>query len=148
MSRITILYGTETGNSEMAADDIAEALGDAGVDVDIVAMDEYKVADLANETVVVLITSTYGEGELPETTAPFHGALTEAEPDLSGLRFAAFGLGDSTFETYNNAIVTLVRAATELGATQIGETGKHDAASGRSITDVSGSWVKQILEYV
>ncbi|GAA2026649.1 FMN-binding protein MioC [Agromyces tropicus] len=144
MSAIPIIFGTESGNAEMVADDIAEALTDAGHDAEVVPMEDFEVADLPDHEVVVVITSTYGEGELPETTAPFHAALIEQEPDLSSVRFAAFGLGDSTYETYNNAISILQAELTRLGAAQIGETCRHDAASGLDLTIVATEWVDTI----
>ncbi len=148
MSTITILFGTESGNAEMVADDLSANLSAAGLDNDTADMSDYDVADLADAEMVVLITSTYGEGELPETTAPFYAALEQSRPDLSALRFAAFGLGDSTYETYNNAIEILRALMLELGATQLGDTGKHDAASGEDPSEVADAWFDTVLTRV
>ncbi|WP_138464280.1 flavodoxin domain-containing protein [Poseidonocella sp. HB161398] len=137
-----ILFGTESGNSEMAADDIADFLNDNGGEAEVVAMEDYDVADLAAEGFAVVITSTYGEGELPETTQPFYDALKESRPDLSGLRFAAFGLGDSTYETYGNGIDIVAALLAELGAVQVGETGRHDAAKTVTLTDAATGWAE------
>lgn len=144
MSSIPVLFGTESGNAEMVADDIVDALASAGHGAEVFAMDDYDVTELPDHGVIVVITSTYGEGELPETTAPFEAALRAQTPDLSGVRFAAFGLGDSTYETYNNAIGILQSRIVELGATQIGETGRHDAAGGASFSDVATAWASKI----
>lgn len=146
MTTITILFGTESGNAELVADDIAETFTTAGVEGEVIAMEDFEVADLSAAGTVVVITSTYGEGELPATTQPFQDALLAQQPDLTGLRFAAFGLGDSSYETYNNAIGILTRDLTGLGAAQLGETGRHDAVSGDSFTDVATSWAKTILD--
>ena len=148
MSSITILYGTESGNSEMTADDISEALENSGIENEVIGMAEYNVADLADAGMVILITSTYGEGDLPETTAPFYDSLCELKPNLASLRFAAFGLGDSTYKTFNKAISTLTKAVVELGATQVGDTGLHDAASGKLPTDTAVAWAEQIYTRV
>jgi MioC protein len=146
MTAIQILFGTESGNAELVADDIAEAFTNAGTDARVIPMEDFDVASLAEPGTVVVVTSTYGEGELPATTAPFAEALVDAKPDLSGLRFAAFGLGDSSYETYSNAVDILTEHFTSLGAQQIGETGRHDAVSGDSFTDVATSWAKTIVD--
>ncbi|WP_413098440.1 flavodoxin domain-containing protein [Streptomyces sp. Inha503] len=146
MGTTKVLYGTESGNAELVADEVAETLNAAGVKAEVVAMDIYDVTELSEAGFVVVITSTYGEGEMPETTAPFQETLLEARPDLSGLRFAAFGLGDSTYDTYNNAIAVLSSDLVALGAQRIGATGRHDAASGESLTDVAVAWAAGILD--
>ena len=146
MTDVKILFGTESGNAELIADDIAETFTNAGVAAEVVAMEDFDVADLPGAGAVIVVTSTYGEGELPATTAPFQEALLAASPDLSQLRFAAFGLGDSTYVTYNNAIGILTKDLSGLGAHQIGEIGRHDAVSGDSFTDVAVAWAKTIVD--
>ncbi|SDC07237.1 MioC protein [Mycolicibacterium neoaurum] len=143
MRTVTILFGTETGNAEMVADEIATALADFDFDGEVHSMAEYPVGDLSGQQLAVLVTSTYGEGDLPDTAIPFHDALKAQKPDLSSVRFAAFGLGDSSYDTYNNGIVTLTAAVTDLGASQIGETGRHDADSGQDPCDAAIAWVKE-----
>ncbi|WP_138464269.1 flavodoxin domain-containing protein [Poseidonocella sp. HB161398] len=140
-----ILFGTESGNSEMAADDIADVLRAAGHDAEIVPMEEADGSTLVGTGFAVIITSTYGEGELPETAQPFHDMLASERPDLSGLRFAAFGLGDSTYETYGNGIDILAALLKDLGATQVGETGRHDAARTEPLADTCTSWAEAVL---
>ncbi|KUI31708.1 flavodoxin domain-containing protein [Mycobacterium sp. GA-2829] len=148
MSEIQILFGTESGNAELVADDIAATFTNAGVDARAVPMEDFDIADLAGSGTVVVVTSTYGEGELPATTAPFVGALLETKPDLSSLRFAAFGLGDSSYETYNNAIDVVTKDLIGLGAQQLGDTGRHDAVSGESFTDAATNWTKTIVDHL
>lgn len=145
MGPIQILFGTESGNAEMVADDIVETLEGRGIASESASMDSFRVGDLDKVKFAVFITSTYGEGELPMTTAPFHDELLDRRPDLVNLRFAAFGLGDSTYETYNNAICILDRTLTDLGATRVAHIGRHDASSGESYTDVAVAWIGDAL---
>ncbi|QZP31652.1 flavodoxin family protein [Pseudomonas sp. DR48] len=144
MSDILVVYGTESGNSEMAADDIAASFSGRGVTAEVKSMEDVSVSDLSSVSQLVVVTSTYGEGELPETSAPFFADLEAEQPDLSGVRFFAFGLGDSTYTKFNNAIDIMVSKLLELGAVQVGETGRHDAASGKSVTLVANAWVEQV----
>lgn len=148
MSTIHILYGTESGNAEMVADDIADALQGKGFDTEVLELSADLVADLAGMELAVLVTSTYGEGELPESAAPFYEALLSERPDLSGLGFSAFGLGDSVYETFNDGIETLRGALSDLGARQIGETAKHDAASGEPASDLASNWAASLPDLI
>ncbi|KQP18770.1 flavodoxin domain-containing protein [Pseudorhodoferax sp. Leaf265] len=142
---ITILYGTESGNAEMAADDFAAAAQADGLQAEVVSMADFEVSQLAALEVLVLITSTYGDGEMPETTLPFYEKLRQLAPALAGLRFVAFGLGDSTYENYNRAIDELALKLCAFGAQQLGETGRHDAARGQSVSDAIGAWSATVL---
>lgn len=145
MDTVTILFGTESGNSEMVADDISKALEDNGIKSEVFDMEDYDVGDLGMREMVIIVSSTYGEGDLPQTALPFFKALNELKPDLSSTRFAAFGLGDSTYDTYNRGISTLVSAFADLGATQVGETGRHDADSGLDASDVAVPWINDLF---
>jgi len=143
---IQILFGTESGNAEMVADDIADALDARGLKHEVSSLDDFEVEQLPVVDFAIFITSTYGDGELPMTTAPFHDALVAARPDLGSLRFAAFGLGDRTYDTYNNAISILASTLAELGAIQVGDTGRHDASGAESYTETAVAWVNQLLD--
>ena len=145
MTVVHVLYGTESGNAEMVADDIAAAFVDQGYETVTAELTDVEVSDLAAMQIAVFVSSTYGEGGLPETAAPFHDALLTERPDLSGVRFAAFGLGDSIYETFNNAIETIRAALLELGAEQIGTTAKHDAASTTPATELADAWARELL---
>ncbi|MAP96576.1 MAG: nitric oxide synthase [Ponticaulis sp.] len=142
---IKVFYGTESGNSEMAADDIVELIEDAGGAAEVIPMEDADVSELSGEKLIIVVTSTYGDGELPETTQPFYDALKSDRPDLSKVSFAAFGLGDSTYETYGNGIDTVSALLKELGASQTGETGRHDAAKTLPLTDVVSTWAQSTL---
>ncbi|OBG86244.1 nitric oxide synthase [Mycobacterium sp. NS-7484] len=141
MNAVTILFGTESGNSEMVAEDICNALAQDGIKSEVFGMEDYRVDRLPEQQMVIIITSTYGEGDLPETTEPFFNELKSSTPDLSAVQFAAFGLGDSSYETYNRGIRTLAEVFTDLGATQIGETGFHDADGGLDPSHVALQWL-------
>ncbi len=142
---ITVLFGTESGNSEMAADDVAEFIRNAGGDAKVIPMEDFDIAMLPRLGLAIVITSTYGEGELPETTQPFYNALAAQKPDLSALKFGAFGLGDSTYETYGNGIDMVSSLLRALGAVQLGEAGRHDAAKGQALNQMVVDWVRDLL---
>jgi MioC protein len=140
-----ILHGTESGNAEMAADDLADFLSDTEWAATVTSMSDVDVSDLARTDRVVIITSTYGDGGLPDTAVPFQESLTAQNPDLSAVTFCAFGLGDSTYETYNNAVSVLAGDLIRRGATQIGSTGLHDANSGSDPSRSVVTWAEALF---
>ena len=66
-----ILFGTVTGNAESLAQRTAEVIARRGFDVRVKDMAHYTVDALSQESCVVIITSTYGNGEPPDDAAPF-----------------------------------------------------------------------------
>ena len=142
---LTILFGTESGNAEMAAEDMAEVINLTGKQTRVISMEDYDPQDLVHEEHVIIMTSTYGEGDLPLTSAPFYSKIEELKLDLSGLKFSAFGLGDSTYEHFNGAIHTFVKLLKDLGAEQVGETGTHDASRLHTVSDIASCWASRLF---
>lgn len=141
-----ILYGTETGNAEACATAISQVLaGTVDSEVHDLADTTPDVLTQAETDLVVLVTATHGEGEFAGGGAGFFEALTEAKPDLSGRRFAVFGLGDSYYTTFNKAGETATTILTTLGATQVGDTARHDASSGDDPEELAEEWAREVL---
>ena len=89
----------------------------------------------------------YGEGELPHSAQPFYNRLEQQAPELLGMSFATFGLGDSFYETFNQGSQDLADKLLALGATELGERGVHDASSGELPGDVAVAWLKELLSH-
>ena len=141
---VVILYGTETGNSELVADAIADVLA-ADHDPSVYDMSEYAVEDLDPQDFVVIVCATYGEGELPTGAEPFAEELDEVDPDLTGLRFAVFGLGDTIYgETFNRGGEIIAEMLTKRGAIQVGEHSRHDNSSAIKPTKQAEEWAATI----
>ena len=145
MTEVNVLFGTESGNSEMVADEIADVLSTAGMSAVVTELTDADVSDLSASDILLFISSTYGEGGLPASAEPFYEALSAERPALQGVRFAAFGLGDGSYENYNRAIDTLSALLVDLGAEQVGTTGRHDATSGTSPVDVAVEWASDLI---
>ncbi|MFT4085808.1 MAG: flavodoxin domain-containing protein [Gordonia sp. (in: high G+C Gram-positive bacteria)] len=139
-----ILYGTETGTGELVADAIADVLA-ADFDPSIYDMSDYAAEDLDTEDFLVVVCSTYGEGELPSGALPFAEELDEEKPDLAGLRFAVFGLGDSVYDdTFNRGGEIMAEKLTALGATQVGEHFRHDSSSAVKPAKAGEEWAAEL----
>lgn len=142
---VVVLYGSETGTCEMVADKVVDTLSSYG-DTSLYDMMEFDPEDLDSEDFVVVICSTYGDGELPTGAEPFYEALCDEQPDLAGVRFALFGLGDSVYETFNRGGEIMAEKLVELGASQVGEHGRHDASSKIRPKDQAQEWAKKIAD--
>ncbi len=98
---VHILWGSQTGNAEGLAKRLSKTLQAKGHRVTVADMAGLVPADLAAMEHLVVITSTYGDGEPPDNAADLHAALAEAGGGpLSALRFAVFALGDSNYPDF------------------------------------------------
>lgn len=117
---LTILYGTETGNSRELAKSLAGAIGQRGLIVNLFDLSDYKVRQLKDEQDLLLIVSTYGEGDPPQPAVGFFEFLEGPRaPKLEGVRYSVLALGDSTYEKYCEAGKRIDRRLEELGATRV-----------------------------
>lgn len=146
---LTLLFATESGNAELASEELARHLADrfTVTVADIGALDTADVAAALDTSVLhLLVSSTYGDGELPTSARGFHEALLEQRPDLSGLRFAVFGLGDRSYHTtYSRGSEILDEILRELGGQRVGEYGRHDAAGRETATELIRIWADAAL---
>ena len=98
---LTILVGSQTGNAKGVAESVKAQAEARGIPVSLVAMNDFKPKQLKKETHVLIVTSTYGEGEPPEAAADLHAQLKGGKiGKLFGLQFAVLGLGDSSYEFF------------------------------------------------
>jgi len=97
---IPILYGTESGNSEYCADMLETALNAEDFQSKAINMEDFEPSDIETETLVFIITSTYGNGDPPDNAIDFLHYLETESLDLSALSFAVCALGDSSFPKF------------------------------------------------
>ncbi|MDH5352668.1 MAG: flavodoxin domain-containing protein, partial [Betaproteobacteria bacterium] len=101
--KINILVGTMTGTAQLCAQEMELALDGDDVQVRTLLMDKLDAGVFADrETVYLVCTSTYGQGDVPDNAKALYETLCAGKPDLAGVRYGVFGLGDRTYaETYN-----------------------------------------------
>lgn len=118
--RLTILYGTETGNAAALARVLEAAARARGLAPAIADMADYKPRDIGREQDLLVIVSTYGEGDPPQpATGFFEFVEGRKAPKLEDARFAVLALGDSTYEYYCQAGKRLDRRLEALGAARL-----------------------------
>jgi len=144
--KIHFLYGTETGNSEMLCEDMQIDLGDA-YETRLSNMGDVAPTDLDPAEFHVFVTSTYGNGDLPQTAVSFTDTLEADRPDLSKIQFAVFGLGDMVFSgTFAHGSKTLAEQMIACNATMVGERLTHDASGHEMPEDIGLPWLHSVLE--
>lgn len=98
---VTILWGSQTGNSQTLGKKLSKTLAAKGHSPTLRDMAEVTPADLLEVENLLIITSTYGDGEPPDNAAALHSALhAEDAPQLPKLQFSVLALGDSNYAEF------------------------------------------------
>ena len=121
MHPIYVIYGTESFNTEELAERAGEELNALGLPapVEVVDMDDFDTDLLPQLHTLLVLTSTYGNGDPPTNAEEVHAYLMEDADPLPGLRFSVCGLGDSVYTHFAQCGKDFDRRLGELGATRI-----------------------------
>lgn len=98
--KITLAFGTETGNAKRLATHLAAVAKKKGVNAKLVGLDQYRLTDLPKEDYFFVVISTQGEGEPPIPAKKFYDYIHESTLDLSHLKYSVLALGDTSYPMY------------------------------------------------
>jgi sulfite reductase (NADPH) flavoprotein alpha-component len=141
VSKITIAYGTETGNSKKLATDLAAKAKKSGIQAKVVSLDQYRLNDLAKEEYFFTIISTQGEGEPPATAKKFYDHIHQNGFKLPQIKFGVLALGDTSYPLFCKAGEDVDQQLQKLGGQRVVDLAKCD-------TDYQGDadgWFSQVL---
>uniref|UniRef100_A0A8C3CQZ8 Nitric oxide synthase n=1 Tax=Cairina moschata TaxID=8855 RepID=A0A8C3CQZ8_CAIMO len=137
-SKVTVIYATETGKSETLANNLC-SLFSCAFNTKILCMDEYNISDLEKETLLLVVTSTFGNGDSPnngkvilasEASVRFY--LRECDLiRISFCRYAVFGLGSTMYPEFCAFAHAIDQKLAQLGASQLIPIGEGDELNGQ-----------------
>ena len=139
--KLILLVGTMTGTAQLVAQELELAWDDGETQVETLMMDKLDSTVFQREGVFLVVSSTYGQGDVPDNAKALYEDLKAKRPDLSRVRYGVFGLGDRTYaETFNFGGKRFDELLAGLGARRIGERVQHDAASGVLPEEMAVEW--------
>ncbi|KAL4710691.1 hypothetical protein ACJJTC_004336 [Scirpophaga incertulas] len=140
---LVVFYGSQTGTGEefagrLAKEGVRYKMKGMVADPEECDMEELTKLQEIRNSLAVFCMATYGEGDPTDNAMEFYEWLKNGEPDLTGLNYAVFGLGNKTYEHYNAVAIYLDKRLEELGATRVFELGLGDDDA--NIEDDFVSW--------
>src|SRR5215204_2735586 len=140
---ITILYASESGNAERVAQDSAKLARKSGFRPKIVNFADLDVADLPKAGRLIVVASTWGEGEPPSRAARAYAEMMgPAAPPLDGVTFAVLALGDTAYAEFCATGKAIDARLAELGAKRAVDRVDCDL----DFEAPAASWIKGTLE--
>lgn len=142
---VDVLIGTQTGNAELVADDVVAGARARGLGGRATALDDVTPEALAAMSHVIVVTSTYGEGEMPDNAGLFWEALqSDTAPRLEGVRYSVLGLGDRGYDDFCQAAKLIDTRLEQLGATRLHERVDCDV----DFEEPAAEWTTAVLDLV
>ncbi|KAF2862327.1 sulfite reductase flavo protein alpha-component [Piedraia hortae CBS 480.64] len=142
-----ILYGSETGNAQDAAEEVGRLTERMHYNTVVLSLSSVKLGDLGRAEVAIFCISTTGQGEFPQNAKAFWRALLSSalKPGiLRKVRFASFGLGDSNYVKYNVAHRMLQSRLIQLGAVEICSRGEGNEQHPEGYTAGFNEWITRL----
>lgn len=142
VNKITIVYGTETGNSKRLATEFAAKAKQKSINAKVIGMDQYRLADLAKEEHLLAIISTHGEGEPPLAAKKFYDHIHNNGFKLEKLKYSVLALGDTSYPLYCKTGEEVDEQLNKLGGSRIAPLQKCDV----DYEDDANGWINGILD--
>ncbi len=116
---LAVFFGSQTGNAAGLAEKTAKKAASYGLDAKVIDMDGYDPASFASNKRVLIITSTWGEGEMPDNADNLWNQTVSAKPSLGGVHYSVCAIGDSSYDEFCKAGTDWDDKFSELGAKSI-----------------------------
>lgn len=142
MPKITVLYGTETGNSELLAMDICKEGENLGLECVNYGMEHIESDDFSSIENLLIVCSTWGDGEQPDNAIDLFDYVEELDAgELENMKFSVLALGDTAFDLFCEAGKEWDRVLEEKGATRIYDRVDCDV----DYEDDAEEWIENVL---
>lgn len=139
---VTVLFGSQTGNSNGLAKKLAKLLQERGFSVQLTSMGDFKPNTLKKIENLFIVVSTHGEGEPPDSAIPFYEFLySKRAPQLEGTRYSVLALGDTSYEFFCQTGKDFDKRLAELGAEAIVPRVDCDV----DFEEPASAWMSQVV---
>jgi sulfite reductase (NADPH) flavoprotein alpha-component len=142
--KITIVYGTETGNSKKLATDFAAKAKQNHVIAKVVGMDQYRLTDLTKEEYLLAVISTHGEGEPPAAAKKFYDHIHNNGFKLEKLKYSVLALGDTSYPLFCKTGEDVDEQLSKLGGNRIVPLQKCDV----EYDEEAKNWIDTVLKNI
>jgi len=142
MKKILITYGTETGNSELLSLDTSNIAKNNGFDTTVMGMDEIELEDLKSCENLIIVCSTWGDGEQPDNAIELYEAVESSnDEELKHVNFAVLAIGDTAFDLFCEAGIQWDEILEKKGAKRINDRIDCDV----DYDDDAEEWIEQTI---
>lgn len=139
---VTVLYGSQTGNSHGLAKKMSKKLEEKGIQVTLSSMSDFKPNGLKKVQNLLILVSTHGEGDAPDNAISFYEFLhSKRAPQLGEMQYSVLALGDTSYEFYCQTGKDFDKRLEELGAKRIVDRVDCDV----DFSEPAAEWMNSVL---
>lgn len=140
---IYILYGSETGNAEGLAKEAGTFFGGKGHQATVKDLGDVSATDLKSFENILIVTSTWGDGEAPSNAEGIYNELQTSTEDLSGTSFGVFAIGSSDYSEFCRTGIEFDAYLSNLGSKRLLDITTADENDGDYSTPF-GEWLEKV----
>jgi sulfite reductase (NADPH) flavoprotein alpha-component len=142
INKITIAYGTETGNSKKLAADFAAKAKKRGINAKLVGLEQYRLNDLSKEEYFFAVISTQGDGEPPAAAKKFYDHIHQGGFQLDRLKYSVLALGDTSYPLFCKAGEDVDQQLQKMGGQRIAPLQRCDT----DYETEASHWFDEVLQ--
>ncbi|RPA62762.1 flavodoxin [Shewanella frigidimarina] len=141
MKKVNVVFGTVYGSAQFTAETVTKAIAKLGFTTKLWQPNELSGFVPLQDELLIVVSSTTGQGDIPEDISPWFSELKSSAPYLPLLQYSLIGLGDSSYETFCGAIKQFDELLTELGAKPLTERLEIDACETMEPEIEAKTWI-------